>query len=52
MDSAPLARARLSSITVGRLTWGTLRLIHTPADTPDGLSFRTAEEVGKAIGSN
>lgn len=52
VDSAPLARGRLRAITVGRLTWGTLRLIHTPADIPDGLSFRTAEEVGKAIGSN
>ena len=52
VDSAPLARGRLPAITIGRLTWNTLRLIHTPADTPDGLSFRTAEAVGKAIGSN
>ena len=49
VDSAPLARAHAPAITVGRLTWGTLRCIHTPADTPDGLSFRTAEEVGKAL---
>jgi peptidase M28-like protein len=52
VDSAPLAQAGLRAITIGRLTWNTLRRIHTPADTPDGLSFRTAEQVGKAIASN
>ena len=49
VDSAPLAKARARSITVGRLTWNTLRRIHTTADTPDGLSFETAERVGKAV---
>lgn len=51
VDSGPLARAGVA-ITIGRLTWGTLRRIHTPADTPDGLSFETAEQVGKAVVSN
>jgi hypothetical protein len=51
VDSAPLARDG-SAITVGRLTWRTLRCIHTPADTPDGLSFHIAEQVGKAIALN
>ncbi|MEO8090678.1 MAG: M28 family peptidase [Gemmatimonadales bacterium] len=51
VDSAPLARVA-PAVTVGRLTWQTLRCIHTVADTPDGLSFRTAEQVGKAIASN
>jgi hypothetical protein len=48
VDSAPLARVA-PAVTVGRLTWRTLRLIHTPADRVEGLSFRTAEQVGKAI---
>ena len=52
VDSAPLANAHAAAVTIGRLTWGTLRRIHTPADTPDGLSFETAERVGKAIVSN
>lgn len=52
VDSAPLARACAPAVTVGRLTWGTLRRIHTPADTPHGLSFRIAEQVGRAIVSN
>jgi hypothetical protein len=51
VDSAPLARLA-PAVTVGRLTWRTLRRIHTAADTTAGLSFRTAEQVGKAIASN
>jgi hypothetical protein len=49
VDSAPLAKTRAPSVTLGRLTWNTLRRIHTPADTPDGLSFQTAERIGKAV---
>ena len=48
VDSAPLRRIA-PSVTIGRLTWRTLQCIHTPADTSDGLSYRTAEQVGKAI---
>ncbi len=51
VDSAPLARVA-QAITIGRLTWRTLRRIHTPSDTIDGLSYRTAEQVGKAIATN
>jgi hypothetical protein len=49
VDSLPLARAGAAAVTVGRLTWRTLRLIHTPADVPDGLSLEPAERVGRAI---
>ncbi|MFL5403620.1 MAG: M28 family peptidase [Gemmatimonadales bacterium] len=52
VDSAPLAQAHASAITIGRLTWQTLRRIHTTADTVDGLSLTTAEAVGKAIALN
>jgi hypothetical protein len=48
VDSGPLARAG-TAITIGRLTWETLRRIHTPADTPEGLSLETAERLGRAI---
>jgi hypothetical protein len=51
VDSAALAKTRAPSVTIGRLTWNTLRCIHTSADTPDGLSFETAERVGKAVAS-
>ena len=51
VDSAPLSRVA-PAVTIGRLTWRTLRRIHTPADTSAGLSYRTAEQVGKAIASN
>lgn len=49
VDSAPFANATAAAITIGRLTWDTLRHIHTPSDTPDGLSFDTAKLVGRAI---
>ena len=49
-DSLPFARAGVPAVTVGRLTWRTLRAIHTPRDTPDGLSFDVAERVGRAVG--
>jgi hypothetical protein len=49
VDSAPLSQARAPSITIGRLTWDTLRRIHTAADTPDDLSFDTAVNVGRAV---
>ena len=49
VDSAPLARAGASAVTIGRLTWKTLGRIHTAADTLDGLSFATAERVGQVI---
>jgi hypothetical protein len=49
VDSAPLARAGASAVTIGRLTWGTLRRIHTPTDTPDALSLDTAERIGRVL---
>jgi hypothetical protein len=49
VDSAPLARTRARSVTLGRLTWSTLRRIHTTRDTPDGFSLETAVRVGKAV---
>jgi hypothetical protein len=52
VDSLPLARAGARAITIGRLTWRTLRLIHTPADRPDGLSLELAEAVGRALAPN
>ena len=52
VDSLPLARAGARAITVGRLTWRTLRLIHTPADRPEGLSLEAAEAVGRALAPN
>jgi hypothetical protein len=51
-DSVPFARRGIPAITIGRLTWRTLRLIHTPRDTADGLSLDTAERVGRALAAN
>jgi Peptidase family M28 len=52
VDSLPLAQAGARSLTVGRLTWRTLGLIHTPADSPEGLSLELAEAVGRALAPN
>jgi hypothetical protein len=49
-DSVPFARAGIPAITIGRLTWRTLRVIHTPRDTADGLSLEMAIRVGRALG--
>jgi hypothetical protein len=52
VDSLPMARAGAVAITIGRLTWGTLRRIHTPQDVPDGFSLELAEKVGRTIAVN
>jgi len=49
VDSAPLSRTGGAALTIGRLTWNTLRRIHTPADTADGLSLEVAQRVGRAV---
>jgi hypothetical protein len=48
-DSLALARSGAPAITIARLDWSTLRLIHTPRDTPADLSLDAAERVGSAI---
>jgi Zn-dependent M28 family amino/carboxypeptidase len=52
VDSVPLARAGAAAVTIGRLTWRTLRYLHTAADVPDGLSFEAALAVGRRLGAN
>lgn len=48
-DSLPFARRGTPAVTVGRLDWSTLRRIHTPGDTAEGLDLATAEAVGRAL---
>ena len=52
VDSLPLARAGATAVTIGRLTWRTLRVIHTPKDVPETLSLESAERVGRALAAN
>jgi hypothetical protein len=52
VDSLPLARAGAAAVTIGRLTWNTLRVIHTAADVPETLSLELAERVGRALAAN
>jgi hypothetical protein len=48
-DSLAFARAGVPAVTIARLDWGTLRLLHTSRDRPDTLSLATAERVGAAL---
>jgi Peptidase family M28 len=48
-DSLPLARAGMAAVTLSRLNWTTLRLMHTPQDLSQGLDTLTAEAVGRAL---
>lgn len=50
VDSLPLARAGARAVTVARLDWSTLRLIHTPRDTLEGLDLDAAERVADWLG--
>jgi Zn-dependent M28 family amino/carboxypeptidase len=48
-DSLAFARAGASAITIARLDWETLRLLHTPQDHSDSFALATAERVGRAL---
>ena len=49
VDSHPLARAGAAAITIGRLNWRTLRRLHTPRDTAEGLALELPVRIGEAI---
>jgi hypothetical protein len=49
VDSHPLARAGARAVTIGRLSWRTLRLLHTPRDTADGLALELPVRIGATI---
>jgi len=49
VDSHPLAQGGAAAVTLGRLTWATLRRLHTVRDDAEGLAFDTALRVGRAL---
>ena len=49
-DSLPFARHGCAAVTLARLDWQSLRLIHTPLDGPAGLDLSTAQAAGEAVG--
>ncbi len=50
VDSLPLAKAGAVAITLARLDWGTLKVIHTPRDTLEGLTLTSAITTGELVG--
>ncbi len=51
VDSLPLARRGAPALTLARLDWAVLRLIHTPHDTAHALDPHFALMVGAALAS-
>ena len=49
VDSRPLSRTGAAALTLARLDWGTLRRIHTAGDIAAGMTFRTAEALGRLV---
>jgi hypothetical protein len=49
VDSLPLTPVAARAVTLARLDWGTLRRLHTVADTADGLVFETASRLGRLL---
>ncbi len=50
VDSLAFARRGALALTLSRLDWSTLRLMHTPQDTLEGLDLTTATRVGEVVG--
>ncbi len=51
VDSLPMARAGARAVTLARLDWSVLAVIHTPRDTLDGLDLASARRVGERLGA-
>jgi hypothetical protein len=49
VDGLPLSGVAGGSVTVGRLSWGTLRRMHTPRDHAEGYALATAERLGERL---
>lgn len=49
VDGVPLAQVARGAVTIGRLSWGTLRLMHTPRDEAAGFALATAEALGERL---
>ena len=52
VDSLAMAPLASGAVTVARLDWTVLRLMHTPRDTNQGLDPRFAEAIGRLIGGS
>ena len=49
VDGVPLATVAAGAVTIGRLSWGTLRRMHTPRDDAAGYAMVTAELLGERL---
>ncbi len=49
VDAVPLARVTREAVTIARLSWGTLKRLHTPRDDASGYGLDAAEELGQRL---
>jgi len=49
VDGVPLATVAAGAVTIGRLSWGTLRRMHSPRDDAAGYAMVTAELLGERL---
>ena len=49
VDGVPLGRVAAGAVTIGRLSWGTLKRMHTSRDDAAGYSLETAELLGERL---
>jgi Zn-dependent M28 family amino/carboxypeptidase len=49
VDGVPLATVAAGAVTIGRLSWRTLRRMHSPRDDAAGYAMVTAELLGERL---
>lgn len=49
VDGIPLARVARECMTIMKGGWGTMRVVHTPSDTPERMTLEGLHEVSRAV---
>jgi hypothetical protein len=52
VDGIPLARVARECMTIMKGGWGTMRVVHTPRDTPERLTLTGLREVSRAVAAS
>jgi len=52
VDGMPLARVARECMTIMKGGWGTMRVVHTPRDTPERLTLKGLREVSHAVAAS
>jgi hypothetical protein len=52
VDGIPLARVARECMTIMKGGWGTMRVVHTPGDTPERMTLEGVREVSRAVAAS